>query len=301
MRIAVASGKGGTGKTTVATGLAVTLSSRGVPVRVLDCDVEEPNAHLFLRPELSFSREVTVLVPEVDEDACTGCGVCGEVCAFHAIVPIGEGVLLFPELCHACGACSLLCPEKAIREVPRAIGVLESGVAGPGGAIGFAHGRLDVGEAKAPPVIAAVTALADVPTGEVTIIDAPPGTSCPVIAAVRGADLVMLVAEPTPFGVHDLRLAVEMVEAVARAVVGARTKAARAARVQPDAAATSPRATGGRIGALVAGWARQRRAEAATPVCRAGLPPGMRSWYRPRRVPARRCVPCRSSAEAPSP
>lgn len=214
MRIAVASGKGGTGKTTVATGLAVALSSRGVPVRVLDCDVEEPNAHLFLHPELTYSREVTVLVPEVDEAACTGCGVCGEVCAFNAIVPIGETVLLFPELCHACGACSLLCPEKAITEVPRAIGVLESGVAGPGGAIGFAHGRLDVGEAKSPPVIEAVTALADVPTGEVTIIDAPPGTSCPVIAAVRGADLVLLVAEPTPFGVHDLRLAVEMVEAL---------------------------------------------------------------------------------------
>ena len=214
MRIAVASGKGGTGKTTVATGLAVTLSSRGVPVRVLDCDVEEPNAHLFLRPELSAPREVTVPVPEVDEEACTGCGVCGDVCAFHAIVPVGGTVLLFPELCHGCGACTLLCPEQAITEVPRAIGVLEAGTAGVGGAIGFAHGRLNVGEAKAPPVVDAVAALADVPTGEVTIIDAPPGTSCPVIAAVRGADLVLLVAEPTPFGVHDLRLAVEMVEAL---------------------------------------------------------------------------------------
>jgi MinD superfamily P-loop ATPase len=214
MRIAVASGKGGTGKTTVATGLAVTLSSRGVPVRVLDCDVEEPNAHLFLRPELSAPQEVTVPVPEVDEETCTGCGVCGEVCAFNAIVPVGGSVLLFPELCHGCGACTLLCPEHAITEVPRALGVLEAGTAGVGGAIGFAQGRLNVGEAKAPPVVEAVAALADVPTGEVTIIDAPPGTSCPVIAAVRGADLVLLVAEPTPFGVHDLRLAVEMVEAL---------------------------------------------------------------------------------------
>ncbi len=214
MRIAVASGKGGTGKTTVATGLAVALASRGVPVRVLDCDVEEPNAHLFLRPELSAQRDVTIPVPSVDDAACTGCGVCGDVCAFNAIVPVGGTVLLFPELCHGCGACTLLCPEHAISEVPRSIGVLESGRAGQGGAIGFAHGRLNVGEAKAPPVIEAVMELAEVPNGEVTIIDAPPGTSCPVIAAVRGADLVLLVAEPTPFGVHDLRLAVEMVEAL---------------------------------------------------------------------------------------
>ncbi len=214
MRIAIASGKGGTGKTTVATSLAVTLSSAGIPVRVLDCDVEEPNAHLFLRPEFSGVRDVTVPVPFVDEAACSGCGVCGDVCAFSAIVPVGGSVLLFPELCHGCGACTLLCPEHAITEVQRAVGVLESGVAGVGAKIGFAHGRLNVGEAKAPPVIEAVVALAAVPTGEVTIIDAPPGTSCPVIAAVRGADLVLLVAEPTPFGVHDLRLAVEMVKAL---------------------------------------------------------------------------------------
>ncbi len=128
--------------------------------------------------------------------------------------PSGGRSSLFPELCHGCGACTLLCPEHAITEVPRAIGVLEAGTSGVGGAIGFAQGRLNVGEAKAPPVVEAVAALADVPTGEVTIIDAPPGTSCPVIAAVRGADLVLLVAEPTPFGVHDLRLAVEMVEAL---------------------------------------------------------------------------------------
>jgi MinD superfamily P-loop ATPase len=140
--------------------------------------------------------------------------VCGDVCAFNAIVPVGGGVLLFPELCHACGACTLLCPEHAITEVPRAVGVLESGIAGVAAAVGFAQGRLNIGEAKAPPVIEAVVALAAVPTGEVTIIDAPPGTSCPVIAAVRGADLVLLVAEPTPFGVHDLRLAVEMVKAL---------------------------------------------------------------------------------------
>jgi MinD superfamily P-loop ATPase len=211
VRIAIASGKGGTGKTTVATGLAVTLSSAGVPVRILDCDVEEPNAHLFLRPEFSEARDVTIPVPSVDEGACTGCGVCGDVCAFNAIVPVGGSVLLFPELCHGCGACALLCPEHAITEIPRAVGVLESGRAGVGAKIGFAHGRLNVGEAKAPPVVEAVAALADVPTGEVTIIDAPPGTSCPVIAAVRGADLVLLVVEPTPFGLHDLRLAVEMV------------------------------------------------------------------------------------------
>jgi MinD superfamily P-loop ATPase len=213
MRIAVASGKGGTGKTTVATNLAVTLSSQGVPVRVLDCDVEEPNAHLFLRPEFTVTRDVTMPVPVVDERRCTNCGVCGDVCAFNAIVPVGSAVLLFPELCHGCGACTLLCPEHAITEVERSLGVLQAGRAGD---IGFAHGRLNVGEAKAPPVIDAVRALADVPTGEVTILDAPPGTSCPVIAAVRDADLVLLVAEPTPFGLHDLGLAVEMLEAVGR-------------------------------------------------------------------------------------
>jgi MinD superfamily P-loop ATPase len=211
MRIAVASGKGGTGKTTIATNLAVTLSSLGTPVRVLDCDVEEPNAHLFLRPELSDARDVTIPVPAVDEARCTGCGICGDACAFNAIVPVGGSVLLFPELCHGCGACSLLCPEGVITEAPRSVGVLEAGKAGD---VGFAQGRLHVGEAKAPPVVAAVTALADVPTGEVTIIDAPPGTSCPVIAAVRGADLVLLVVEPTPFGLHDLGLAVEMLDAV---------------------------------------------------------------------------------------
>jgi MinD superfamily P-loop ATPase len=213
LRLAFASGKGGTGKTTVVTSLAVTLAALGVPVRVLDCDVEEPDAHLFLSPALVSTREVTVPVPMVDEGRCTGCGVCGDVCAFHALVPLGATVLVFPELCHGCGACAFCCPEDAIREQPRRVGVIEAGRAG---IIGFAQGRLDVGEAKAPPVIDAVTALADRPTGEVTLIDAPPGTSCPVIAAVRGADLVLLVAEPTPFGAHDLKLAVETLEAIAR-------------------------------------------------------------------------------------
>ena len=206
MQIAIASGKGGTGKTTVATNLAYVASRDGQSVAYLDCDVEEPNGHIFLKPRVTDRKSVGNLIPRVDADKCTLCGECGEICQFSAIVAIGKKVLVYPELCHGCGGCSLVCSAGAITEASREIGVLETGRAG---AIRFARGLLNVGEAMSPPVIRAVKSTAL--KAELTIVDAPPGTSCPVIEAVREADFVILVTEPTPFGLHDLKLAVEMV------------------------------------------------------------------------------------------
>ncbi len=206
MILAIASGKGGTGKTTVATNLAYVASRNGQSVAYLDCDVEEPNGHIFLKPEIMDRRPVGSLVPRVDAEKCTLCGECGEICQYSAIVRVGKKVLVYPELCHACGGCSLVCSDGAITEVSREIGVLETGRAG---AIDFAQGLLNIGQPMSPPVIRAVKSTAF--QADLTVVDAPPGTSCPVIEAVRGADFVVLVTEPTPFGFHDLQLAVEMV------------------------------------------------------------------------------------------
>jgi len=206
MKIAIASGKGGTGKTTVATNLAYVASRNGQSVAYLDCDVEEPNGHIFLKPQITDRRPVGNLIPRVDAEKCTLCGECGEICQYSAIVQVGEKVLVYPELCHGCGGCSLVCPVDAITEVSREIGVLETGRAG---AVEFAQGVLNVGEAMSPPLIRAVKSTPF--ETDLAIVDAPPGTSCPVIEAVRGADFVILVTEPTPFGFHDLKLAVEMV------------------------------------------------------------------------------------------
>ncbi|KPJ51993.1 MAG: (4Fe-4S)-binding protein [Planctomycetes bacterium DG_58] len=200
MKIAIASGKGGTGKTTIAINLALTA---GDDVRLLDCDVEEPNCHIFLNPTIESRQTVSIPVPEVDESKCTGCGACGRICQFSAIVALKTKPLTFPDLCHGCGGCMLVCPEEAIREVPREVGVLEQGSARR---IRFVHGRLRVGEAMSPPLIRAVKAHA-LEDG-LSIIDAPPGTSCPVIEAIRKTDFVLLVTEPTPFGLNDLELAV---------------------------------------------------------------------------------------------
>jgi MinD superfamily P-loop ATPase len=204
MIISIASGKGGTGKTTVATNLALSLGNH---VQLLDCDVEEPNAHLFIHPTFENSETITTPVPKVDEDKCTLCGKCGEICQFKAIVVIGETVLTFHELCHSCGGCMEACPENAITETGRDLGIIERG---HGNGLEFIHGRLRVGEAMSPPLIRKVRAFTRPDT--LTIIDAPPGTSCPVITAMKGADFVLLVTEPTPFGLHDLKLAVGAVK-----------------------------------------------------------------------------------------
>lgn len=204
MTIAVASGKGGTGKTTVATSLALALARNG-SVEFLDCDVEEPNAHFFLRPEITAREAVTVPVPRVDEETCTLCGRCGEACQFRAIAVLKDAVLVFPELCHGCTACWELCPADAITANRRQIGVAEDGMAD---GMAFHHGWLRVGEAMSPPLIRAVKGRR---TGaDYTVIDAPPGTSCPVVESVRQAAAVVLVTEPTPFGLNDLELAADM-------------------------------------------------------------------------------------------
>lgn len=201
MIISVASGKGGTGKTTVAVNLALALQVDR-SVQFLDCDVEEPNAHFFLKPRIEESREVFTPIPEIDESRCNYCGKCAQVCAYHALAVVKGAVLVFSELCHGCGGCSLLCPEKAIREVGKRIGVVESGRAGE---MTFLQGRLDIGQAMSPPLIRALKKKMD--AVRTVIIDAPPGTSCPVIESVKRSDFCLLVTEPTPFGRHDLELA----------------------------------------------------------------------------------------------
>jgi MinD superfamily P-loop ATPase len=205
MKIAIASGKGGTGKTTVAVNLAMVLAESGLKVQYLDCDVEEPNGHIFLKPEIAATESVGIPVPVVDEKKCTGCRKCAEVCEYHAIAVL-QKALVFPELCHGCGGCALVCPTGAIREQDRAVGVVETGTAY---GVQFGQGRLNVGEPMAPPLIRAVKKKAI--TDGVAILDAPPGTSCPVVTTVRDADYVLLVTEPTPFGLNDLKLAVEMI------------------------------------------------------------------------------------------
>lgn len=204
MILSVASGKGGTGKTTVATNLALAL---GTGVELLDCDVEEPNAHLFLTPVMERSERVETPVPAVDMEKCTFCKKCSDICRFNALAVVKSKVLVFPELCHSCGGCMLVCPERAITETGRELGTINFGVSN---GIRFINGRLRVGEAMSPPLIRRVRAAAD--PDRITIIDAPPGTSCPVIAAMHGVDFVLMVTEPTPFGLHDLQLAVEAVK-----------------------------------------------------------------------------------------
>lgn len=200
--ISVASGKGGTGKTTVATSLALSLGE----CQFLDCDVEEPNASLFLKPVIGGKTSVGTLEPWINESKCSHCGECAGICAYHAIAVFEKNVLLFPKLCHGCGGCILVCPEKAIAEGRRNIGVIEEGTTD---SIAFLQGILNVGEHMATPVIREMKRLIRRDTH--VIIDSPPGTSCPMIEGIKGSDFVLLVTEPTPFGLNDLRLAVDVV------------------------------------------------------------------------------------------
>lgn len=218
MIVAVASGKGGTGKTSVAVGLALTAPA---PVMLLDCDVEAPNANLFLRLPVTASESVTVPVPRVDSARCTGCGACGRFCRFGAIVAFGARPLVFPELCHACGGCARICPATAIVETGHAIGTLDSGASGTD--LGWAQGRLAIGQPMAPPLIRAVRQRGA--GARRVIVDAPPGTACNLLAATRGCDLVLLVAEPTPFGRHDLELTIATLQTVGLPLVVAINRA----------------------------------------------------------------------------
>jgi MinD superfamily P-loop ATPase len=203
MILSIASGKGGTGKTTIAVNLALSFENNQ-PVQFLDCDVEEPNAHFFLKPQFLSNQEVSIPIPEIDKEKCTYCGKCAEVCAYNALAVLKNKVLVFPELCHGCGGCSLLCPEKAIRERGQRIGIIEFGSAGN---IQFIHGKLDIGQAMSPPLIREIKKYKN--STRLVIIDAPPGTSCPVTEAVKGSDFSLLVTEPTPFGLNDLKLSAE--------------------------------------------------------------------------------------------
>ena len=198
--IVIASGKGGTGKTLVATSLALASDEE---IQFLDCDVEEPNAYVFLKPQLQNTIPVILPLPQIDREKCTGCGKCAEFCEYNALAVVKDKAIVFSELCHSCGGCSLVCPEDAISETTRQIGVVEIGEAY---GMPVIDGVLDVGEAIAPPIIKAVKAQAK--PDLITIIDSPPGTACPMIEAVKGSDYCVLVTEPTPFGYHDLTLAV---------------------------------------------------------------------------------------------
>jgi MinD superfamily P-loop ATPase len=205
MIVAVASGKGGTGKTTVAASLAVSWPG---PVLAVDLDVDEPNLHLFLHPEISETETVTLDVPDVDEAKCTFCRACAELCQFKAIAVMGKALMTFPEMCHGCGGCMAICPAGAIDVTTRELGVIEKGLAR--GAISCLTGRLRIGEAMSPPLMRHVReCMREEARGGDVIIDAPPGVSCPAMNAVADSDIIVLVTEPTPFGFYDFTLAFE--------------------------------------------------------------------------------------------
>lgn len=204
MIISVASGKGGTGKTTLASNLAVSLDT---DLSLLDCDVEAPNLHLFIHPIVETEEQVIAPVPEINLEKCTFCKKCMDICRFNAIAVLKKTAMIFENLCHSCGGCVQVCPENALLEKPRSIGWIQKGSCG---SISTIQGKLDIGQVMVPPIINKIRAFSQ--PDRLTIIDAPPGTSCPVIAAVKNTDFVILVTEPTPFGLNDLKLAVKTVK-----------------------------------------------------------------------------------------
>jgi len=203
MIISIASGKGGTGKTTVATNLALSLEE----TQLIDCDIEEPNANIFLKAKIEKSEDVTVEIPTIDKKLCDYCGKCSDFCAYNALAVVSSNVLVFPELCHSCGGCDLVCQKGAISWKKRVIGKIEHGSVD---GFDFYHGLLNVGESMAIPVLKSLKKKID--TNKNVILDAPPGTSCPMIETLNGSDYCILVTEPTPFGLHDLKLAVDVVK-----------------------------------------------------------------------------------------
>jgi len=207
MNIAVASGKGGTGKTTISTNLAA-LFAETQKVVLSDLDVEEPNSGLFIEAELLYEENKFKMIPEWIKDNCSLCGTCQDVCNFHAVIQLGTKIMVFPQLCHSCYACSELCPGEALPMIPKKMGVLKHF---NNGNLSFIESRLDIGEEQAVPLISQTIQYAKEKFADniIKIYDAPPGTSCPVIEATKDADFVILVTEPTPFGLHDLKLAVE--------------------------------------------------------------------------------------------
>lgn len=215
MNIAIASGKGGTGKTTVAVNLAAFLARGHYTVCLADCDVEEPNAHIFLAPVWREEVEATLPVPEIDEASCLGveCRKCVDACRFKALAWMGD-VMRFPEMCHGCGVCSEVCPNGSIFNGVRVIGSVKNGISSinANSQLPLTSGQMRIGEAMAPPLIRKVMDSSDMQKSDIVLRDCPPGTSCPMITSVDGADFAVLVTEPTPFGLHDLTLAVECLE-----------------------------------------------------------------------------------------
>ena len=203
MIISIASGKGGTGKTTVAVNMALSLKD----VQILDCDVEEPNVHVLLQPKINETKPVYISTPLVDEEKCNRCGKCSEFCEYNALFVTPEKVLFFPQLCHSCGGCMLVCPRNAITEKNVEIGVVKMGMAE---GVELVYGELNVGEPMPVPVIKAVKK--QIESNKTVIMDSPPGASCPVIESVYGSDYCLLVSEPTPFGLHDLKIMVQVLE-----------------------------------------------------------------------------------------
>ena len=202
MKIAVLSGKGGTGKTTVSSNLAAILKNK----TLIDCDVEEPNVHLFFTMASNIKNSVYTEYPHIDMRKCNLCGECGDFCNFNAILPAKNRVLVFKEACHACGGCAIVCPKGAITYRKREIGVIEQGISNKG--VKIKSGVLNVGELSGVKIIEAL--LDSINTNEDAIIDSPPGTSCATVAAVESADYALIVSEPTPFGVSDMKMVVEM-------------------------------------------------------------------------------------------